>query len=234
MTNIYLPSTGPESWRRLLGDPERHWVRGRSAWELAHSWELADGIPLSVKRVLDAGDEPSVHDLEIVAAFPEHQTPLPGGSRPTQTDLLVLARSHATGELVILGVEGKVDEPFGPLVDDWDPSSIPGKTQRLAFLCEKLGLDPTEVGDLRYQLLHRTVGAILEAERFGAATAALVIHSFSGVNAGVDDYSAFLARLGAEPAAPEATIRLSVPGPTHLLAVWVADTIAPPTSGPPS
>ena len=227
MTNIYLPSTGPESWRRLLGDPERHWVRGRSAWELAHSWESADGIPPSVKRVLDSGDEPSLHDLEIVAAFPEHQTPLPGGSRPTQTDLLVLARSHANGDLVVLGVEGKVDEPFGPLVHEWDPSSSPGKAQRLDFLCARLGLDPASVGDLRYQLLHRTVGAMLEAERFGATTATLVVHTFSDVNAGFEDYSAFLARLGAPATTAGSTAPLATPGPIRMFAAWVPDSVAP-------
>ena len=226
MTNIYLPSTGPESWRRLLGDPERHWVRGRSAWELAHSWESADGIPASVTRVLDADDEPSLHDLEIVAAFPEHQTPLPGGSRPTQTDLLVLARSHANGDLVVLGVEGKVDEPFGPLVDEWDPSSSPGKTRRLAFLCDKLGLDPAQVGDLRYQLLHRTVGAMLEAERFGASSAALVVHSFADTDAGFSDYAAFLARLGAPATTASSTARLATSGPLRMLAAWVPDSVA--------
>jgi hypothetical protein len=227
MTNIHVPSTGPESWRRLLGDPERHWVRGRSAWELAHSWESADSIPAPVVRVLDAGDEPSLHDLEIVAAFPEHQTPLPGGSRPTQTNLLVFARSHARGDPVVLGVERKVDEPFGPLVHEWDPSASPGKTRRLDFLCARLGLDPAIVGDLRYQLLHRTVGAILEAERFGATTAALVVHSFSDGDAGFSDYAAFLARLGAPAATAGSTTRLATPGPIRMLAAWVPDTVAP-------
>ena len=38
--------------------------------------------------------------------------------------------------------------------------------KRLAFLCELLQLDETGLHDLRYQLLHRTAGAILEAQRF--------------------------------------------------------------------
>lgn len=46
-------------------------------------------------------------------AFPEHQVPLLGGSRPSQTDLFVVAQSP--GELVSIAVEGKVREPFGPL-----------------------------------------------------------------------------------------------------------------------
>jgi Domain of unknown function (DUF6946) len=61
----------------------------------------------------------------------------------------------------VAAVEGKVAEPFGPLVSEWlvadaqGPS--PGKLERLAFLCERLSLNDDDCQSVRYQLLHRTV-----------------------------------------------------------------------------
>lgn len=33
-------------------------------------------------------------------------------------------------------VEGKVSEPFGPVLSNWNKEASPGKTQRLAFIQE--------------------------------------------------------------------------------------------------
>ncbi len=81
---------------------------------------------------------------------------------PSQTDLLAfvkLSRGNA-----VIAVEGKVDEPFDRRVSAWNDRS-PGKERRLAALCAALGLRVADVGDIRYQLLHRTVSAIYEAQR---------------------------------------------------------------------
>ena len=32
MTRVLIPSCGPSAWRQLLADPEKHWVRGASAF----------------------------------------------------------------------------------------------------------------------------------------------------------------------------------------------------------
>lgn len=190
MARFLVPTDSPESWKSLLAEPEKHWKEGRSAWMLAHAWEGADGFPDEVVRILGSGDAEVLRDLEFVAGFPEWQTPLPGGRRPSQTDLMVLAR-NAAGQLVVIGVEGKVDEPFGPIVGDWYAGATPGKQERLGFLIERLGLEEKDVLGLRYQLLHRTVSAVLEAERFGATTAVMLVHSFDSNGAGYADYLAF-------------------------------------------
>jgi len=52
------------------------------------------------------------------------------------------------------------------------------------------------VGSLRYQLLHRTVATLLEADRYGAKEAAMVVQSFSQNRAGFVDFQAFAAALG--------------------------------------
>jgi hypothetical protein len=55
MPTIYVPTTGAGCWRELLADPGKHWRPGRSAFELAVSWEAAaaDGLPMP-REVLDA------------------------------------------------------------------------------------------------------------------------------------------------------------------------------------
>jgi hypothetical protein len=75
----------------------------------------------------------------------------------------VLARSE--GKLISIAVEGKVSEAFGPTVQEWQIESSPGKASRLAYLLGLLGL-PSVPDTTRYQLLHRTASAIIEAQRF--------------------------------------------------------------------
>jgi hypothetical protein len=217
MSGFFVPTRGVEDWRLLLAKPDLHWKEGRSAWLLAHAWEQAAGFPPGVKAVLDTSGDPVLDGLEFIVGFPEYETPLPGGSRPSQTDLLALARNSAR-QLVVIGVEGKVDEPFGPTVEEWLDGASPGKLERLGFLCEKLGLDASMVSELRYQLLHRTVAAMLEAGRFGAAAAVMMVHSFDANGAGFDDFSAFGQSLGVTPSRDSV---VAIAAPANLGLAWV-------------
>jgi Domain of unknown function (DUF6946) len=79
---------------------------------LARCWEAADGFPPEVEAILRSAGQTDMVGLEPLLIVPEYRIPLPGGSRASQTDVFVLARS-ATG-LVTIAVEGKVDEAFGP------------------------------------------------------------------------------------------------------------------------
>ena len=211
-----VPSSRPEDWRRFLADPEMHWVRGRSAWEVAHSWEMANGFPEPVQKLLEECDVPVLQGLEIIDAQPELKTPLPGGQRASQTDLWVLAQNSLGS--VSIGVEAKVDEPFGELVREWDPDSSPGRRERIDYLCELLGVEVESVLDVRYQLIHRTAAAFIEAKRHDCATGLMLVHSFSPEHAGFDDYSLFVELLGGEA---------QLEGVSHLGAgrytAWVTD-----------
>jgi hypothetical protein len=40
-----------------------HWKPGASAYELARSWETAQGFPAAVRAVLDGGSLPEMHGL---------------------------------------------------------------------------------------------------------------------------------------------------------------------------
>ncbi|EFI34114.1 hypothetical protein Dthio_PD1455 [Desulfonatronospira thiodismutans ASO3-1] len=189
MTRIYIPATSAEQWAQFLAEPARQWRKGYSARTLAYSWQDADGFPDEVGAVLGL----KFPAAEILLAFPEHQVPLPGGSRPSQNDIWVLARSQ--GKLISIAVEGKVSESFGPTIQEWQAQSNPGKTARLEFLQRLLELDAVPLS-IRYQLLHRTASALIEAQRFNAQHALMLVHSFSQSHEGFQDYAAFAELMG--------------------------------------
>lgn len=155
---------------------------------------------------------------QLLLAFPEHQVPLPGGSRPSQNDIWVLARSG--NGLISIAVEGKVAEPFGPTIGEWLKNASPGKAARLAFLQNELGLSQAPPATVRYQLLHRTASAVIEARRFGAPHAAMLVHSFSPENLWFEDYTAFASLFGAQVRVGE-VVRAGTCGGVHLHLGWI-------------
>ena len=160
----------------VLGEPAKQWKRGYSARTLAHCWHDADGFPKEVHAVLTAADP--FRDIELLVAIPEHKVPLPPvNAQASQNDIWVLARC-ATG-LVSIAVEGKVGEPFGETVSEWMATPTSVKKKRFEFLGSTLCIGSTLPGDIRYQLLHRTASAIIEAKRYCAQHAVLMVHSFS-------------------------------------------------------
>ena len=134
-----------------------------------------------------------VGPVEPLVIIPEHKTPLPGGRRESQSDVFMLAR-HAAGTIACT-IEGKVDEPFGPTVGKQMTEASVGQEQRMDYLCEQLGLRACP-DHIHYQLLHRTVSALIEANRFDAADAAMIVHSFSPERRWFDEFAAFVTLLG--------------------------------------
>ncbi|MCP4317681.1 MAG: hypothetical protein GY789_17100 [Hyphomicrobiales bacterium] len=211
----------PEDVIPFLAKGEGDWQKGYSAYELAHSWVLAGDIPNTVRAVLNTA--PAYQGAELIEGIFERKTDLGTPGRPSQTDLLALVRLRE-GRAVI-GVEGKVDEPFGPLVREWRDGS-PGKERRLAHLCETLGLNPDAVDELRYQLIHRTAAAIYETERHGWGRALMLVHSFSRKRTSLDDFLAFASAIG------HAIRDVGIVSPPimregiELRLAWVADTVS--------
>jgi len=196
MNRVYVPARGLEDWKARLAAPERHWRPGFSAHSLALTWhraasETSSGIPADVAAVL--ATVPTLSKVELLLALPEHEVPLPGGRRPSQTDLWLLGRSAAG--LVSIAVEGKVNESFGPPLSEWLADASEGKRRRLDLICKLLGIS-TPPGRTRYQLLHRTASAVLEAQRFTAFQALMLVHSFSQSDAWLSDYQGFLNLFG--------------------------------------
>ncbi|GAB6060627.1 DUF6946 family protein [Desulfonatronum parangueonense] len=193
---IYIPTQSFEDWKRLLAQPDLHWKAGCSAMTLARSWEAAQGFPPEVAATLATTANPILQGLSMFIAIPEYQVALPGGRRESQTDLLVLARGKEG--LVAIAVEGKVDENFGPTVEQKRAENSRGVNIRLQFLTESLDLREPVLGNIRYQLLHRTVSALLIAEQFSARAAVMLVHSFSPTNKWFDDFAAFAALFGVQ------------------------------------
>lgn len=216
---FYIPTPGLEGWRQRLADPDKHWRVGYSARALASAWEDAGGFPEDVRAALDGAADPALHGLELLAGFPEHEVALPGGRRPSQNDIWLLARGSAG--LVSIAVEGKVAEPFDKPVAEWLAEASPGKQARLAFLCATLGLEVDCVASIRYQLLHRTASAIIEARRFCCARAVMLVHSFSPEHAWFDDFAAFVACFGAAAEVGAVSTATTVDGLPVVLG-WVA------------
>jgi len=213
MKRTYVPTRCVHDWQQLLAKPEEQWKPGFSARCLAHAWEEADGFPSSVESVL----RQSFPDIAPLLILPEHRVPLPGGRAASQNDVWVLAKSR--GELVSIAVEGKVSEPFGPTVAAWNCDASPGRQKRLAFLKGLLLL--SDIPDsIRYQLVHRTASAIIEAERFTAQHAVLLVHSFSPNNERLEDFASFVSLFGGA-AHVDRTIRAGGSRTPSLSFAWV-------------
>jgi hypothetical protein len=217
MPRVYIPAECPGDWKQFLAEPEKQWKPGFSAYAVAHSWQNSEGLPREVRQALNSSDIPRLHDLEVLLILPEHKVALPGGSRASQNDVWVLARNNLG--LVSIAVEGKVSEPFGPTIDEWDPSASRGRHKRLDFLCTTLGLSEPVPMSIRYQLLHRTASAILEAQRFHASTAVMLVHSFSQSEEWFSDFAQFTKLLGASVklngvsyAIPDPDVSSALPG----------------------
>ena len=195
MARILIPARSPEDWKTYLAQPKRHWKKGYSAWALAHCWHRPKGFPEEVSKVFLGSGMKVFEGLEPLLILPEHRVSLPGGSRPSQSDIWVLGRSG--NDLVSITVEGKVRESFGDTLARWLQNASAGKMTRLEFLVDVLGFSQKPPRGTRYQLMHRTASALVEAKEFTAAHAMMMVHSFSETDDGFDDYASFVSLFGA-------------------------------------
>lgn len=210
MSKILVPTSGPENWRALLTDPEKQWRSGYSAKAMAECWEAYPALPPEFTGFF--GDR-----AELLFAIPEHKVPMPGRGRASQNDLFALIRSHE--EVVAVTIEGKVNEPFGPTLAEWLVDASDGKRERLDGICALLGLSSDLDGSIRYQLLHRTASAAIEAQRFGTIRAAMVVHSFSQDKLWFEDFAAFSALFGSTPDT-DGTVSFILPDGRPMLLGW--------------
>ena len=219
MNRIFIPSSGPEDWRSLLAEPDKHWKTRYSAKALAYCWEEASGFPECVRSVFIKSGIELFQEIELLLAFPEYKVPLPGGRRPSQNDIFILAKGK--DQLVSIMVEGKVSEPFDKTIAEWKLRKGKGQLTRLKFLCDELKLDKDQIDHIRYQLLHRTASAIIEAKRFKAENALMLVHSFSQLDEWFDDYKQFAALFGLNDIAPDSLVYAKNINGIHLYLSWV-------------
>ena len=89
------------------------------------------------------------------------------------------------------------------------------------YLCRLLGLAQPLPPTLRYQLLHRSASAIIEAARFKTDEAAMIVHSFSTTAIWFDDF-AMLMRLFGLKAVRCQLVTVSLPGGRTMHFGWAA------------
>ncbi|HSA55340.1 MAG TPA: hypothetical protein VLE53_06525 [Gemmatimonadaceae bacterium] len=202
--------TKAEDWRALARAEDR--AANHASYELARAWQGAGGIPAGIVAALDAAGMPELGGLELDVGVVEKPVLVDTTMTPSVTDLTGYAR-NSRDDVVILAVEGKAHEPAGISVRAWlrgdarepHPGAMPRRSRerRFEFLCERLGLALDLECGLQYQLLHRTVSAVVEAELHGAVAAVLLIHAFGAMSPGHwSDYELFLKELGLDGAVP--------------------------------
>lgn len=200
----YKRLTTVDDWRGLAGEDK--WVPTRSAYELAHCWHQSRGLPGPIARVLNISGHELIREISFDLCLVEKPVFLDTRIAPSMTDLMAYGR-NAKGDAVVFAVEGKADEPFGSRVWAWvrgdakNPtmSAEPRRTRmhRLKFLAKHLSKEIPQNSTLRYQLLHRTVSAVLEAQLHGAVAAVVLVHAFGPEAAdNFSDFSEFLRELG--------------------------------------
>jgi hypothetical protein len=226
MGYFHIPIEKPEEIIPRLGKQELHWKKGRSAYELSSLWMKAGGLPPSVRAVIEQA--PEWQGAKFLEGIFERETKLPGKGRPSQTDLLAILELKDGN--AILGVEGKVDEAFGPLVSDW--LAAPGnanRTDRLVGLCATLGADINTIGGFYYQLFHRTCASIYEAKRFGFRRAIMLVHSFaetvnsSNSPAWFADFGKFSVAIGMPVSSPGSISAPKTCDGIEVRLAWVSD-----------
>jgi len=221
---ILIPTDGPESWQRLLAEPIKHWQPGFSAMSTALSWEGANGLPPEIHSLFKNAEDVAMRDATLALAIPEYKVDLAGGTRPSQNDVFALL--SCTGGLISMMVEGKAREDFDVPLGVWkERTSESGVKARLAHITDNIGITNPLPDDVRYQLLHRTASAVIEARRFHAKYAVVVIQSFVS-NDDENHYSDFCKFIRLYESSPikDALIELSRPHGCKIFAGWVQST----------
>ena len=66
--------------------------------------------------MLTQSDTPALREAEFLLAIPEHEVPLPGGIRPSQNDLWVLARGAGERDLQVQEAADTEDHYRAPVI----------------------------------------------------------------------------------------------------------------------
>ena len=205
-----------DQWRRFAppASGDAQWKDLRSAKELARAWfsGLEPEVPKECRELFETSA--ATRGLRIKTIFAERQAPLDGRGRGRQHDLL--AHGMVDDRRIVVAVEGKADESFGPAIGEYlaevsaknearrrenrQLSAVPERINELSVRVFGRPVDAL-ISTLRYQLLHATAGALIEAQR--ANVAVLVVQEFvsdgcdlARLNANCEDLAKFCETLG--------------------------------------
>ena len=155
-----------EDWAEIYANPQQshQWKEHRSAYSVADFILNHNGGAAIQQRVSEALG----FNIELERSIPEHEIRFDKYGRGRVHDLGVFGRTE-NGKSLFIGVEAKVDEPFGdPVLDSYllaKARQITGTSTRAPERIEELlALHFTEpdpgMFDIRYQLLYATAGTL--------------------------------------------------------------------------
>ena len=191
----------------------KQWKDTYSAKELARAW-LRPSPPRELLDLL--ATHPDLAGMDVEHAWPEMAIPLEQPAfRGNMRNADLIAEGTCASGRVVIAVEAKSNEPLGPLIGPYVEEKQKVKGSRLPDRVDNLtralfgrpvltpdGLDPT-LAKLRYQLLHATAAAVLQAQQRKADIAVCVTHTFASArtDAVPDDMAANAANGSATPLA---------------------------------
>ena len=154
------------TWARLYESPRsaHQWREHRSAYSMAEFIVNRNGAAALKATVCNALGE----GVDFEKGIPEFEVRFDGLGHGRVHDLGIFGRT-ASGASLFVGIEAKVDEPFGPLVRDaylaakarqvaGEATNAPERSENLL----KLHFTAPDVSmfDVRYQLLYATAGTL--------------------------------------------------------------------------
>lgn len=216
--NFHHPTQSLDDLMPRFGDPASY--EKRAAQFLIRSW-LAFGEEFPELIRLTLATSPALAGGSFVEGFFERGTDLGDGRRLSKADLIALLR--ISKNLAVMSVMAMVDEPFGNLVAHELASASSAKCARIERLRAMLDISVTEVGMIPYELLHRTAAAVIEARRFCADTAVMMVHSFDRDDCGIEAFQRFARAIGIKEAQATYTSGPVIIDGVKLYVGWTAD-----------
>jgi hypothetical protein len=160
--------TSIADWAKLYESPRssRQWKEHRSAFSVADFIMNRNGAEALKSRIADALEE----SVEFERVVPEFEVRFDDFGRGRVHDIAIFG-STVSGKRLFVGVEAKVDEPFGATVRDTyltaKARQIAGEAtntpERIENLLKRHFTRPDiSMFDVRYQLLYATAGTLAE------------------------------------------------------------------------
>ena len=165
-------------------------VDERTAPELTARWRAADGFPPEIAQLLRSHE--ATRSATLLLAIPEHRVRLAGGVWAAPADLWALARTPRGLLSIVVGTDGA--EPAGATARASQSACEHEQTDRAVR--SLLEIDRESERAIGSQLFHRTACALIEARRFFAATAAVIVHSFGARADSFLEFQSFARQMG--------------------------------------
>jgi len=195
-----------EQWAEIYAKKRYQWKQHKSAYSVADFMLNHDGGALIQSRVPEALG----YGCRIDRIVPEFEQRFDEHGQGRVHDLAVFGETDC-GKKLFVGVEAKVNEPFGAFVRD---EYLSGKAKQIAGISTKAPdrieqllemhftePDPT-MFDVRYQLLYATAGTLaVDADVHVLYVIVFKTHLYdeSVGESNHDDYMQFMDKVGATP-----------------------------------